>query len=108
MTRAIILYWSNTGNTEKVAYSILNGLESAGLTVSIMKTTSADNIDYFDYDLVCIGAPSVQWHQPKQVTEFLLKKFDEYKKQDKIKSLPKNKGKKCLNLLHLFWSTHWT
>jgi len=62
-----------------------------------MKTTSADNIDYFDYDLVCIGAPSIQWHPPKQVTEFLLKKFDEYKKQNKIKTgSPKIKGKNAL------------
>ena len=97
LTRAIILYWSNTGNTEKVAYSILNGLESAGVTVSIMKTTSADDVDYFGYDLVCIGTPSIQWHPPKQVTEFLLKKFDEYKKQDKIKTgSPKIKGKNAL------------
>jgi len=59
-----------------VAYSIRNGLESAGATVSVMKTTLVDNIDY-DYDLVCIGSPSIQWHPPKQVTEFLLKKFND-------------------------------
>jgi flavodoxin len=91
------LYWSNTGNTEKVAVAIRDGLEDAGANVSVMKTTEANNIDYFDYDLVCVGAPSIQWHPPKQVTEFLLKKFDEYRKQNKIKTgAPKVSGKNAL------------
>jgi len=86
MKHAVILYWSSTGNTEKVASAIKKGLESAGVNVSLIKTTEAKNIDYFDYDLVCVGCPSIQWHPPKQVTEFLLKKFKEYQKQGRIKT----------------------
>ncbi|MCW4034749.1 MAG: flavodoxin domain-containing protein [Candidatus Bathyarchaeota archaeon] len=97
MKRAVVLYWSNTGNTKKVADAIKEGLESAGLAVSLKKTTEAYDIDYFDYDLVCVGAPSIQWHPPKQVTEFLLKKFDDYRKQGKIKTgAPKVEGKNAL------------
>ncbi len=97
MTCAVILYWSSTGNTKKVAFALKEGLEAAGVTVSILKTTEAENIDYFDYDLVCVGCPSIQWHPPKQVTAFLLKKFDEYKKQKKIKTgAPKVPGKNAL------------
>lgn len=97
MKRAVIIYWSSTGNTEKVAYAIKDGLEDAGINVSLMKTTEAKDIDYFDYNLVCIGCPSIQWHPPKQVTDFLLKKFDDYKKQDKIKTAaPKVHGKNAL------------
>ena len=97
MKHAVILYWSSTGNTEKVAFAIKKGLEAAGVNVSLMKTTEATNIDYFDYDLVCVGCPSIQWHPPKQVTEFLLKKFDDYRKQEKIKaSAPKVHGKNAL------------
>ena len=97
MTRAVILYWSSTGNTKKVAYAIKDGLEAAGVKVSVMKTTEAIDIDYFDYDLVCVGCPSIQWHPPKQVTEFLLKKFDYYRKQKKIKTgAPKVPGKNAL------------
>ena len=66
-----------------------DGLEAAGVNVSVMKTTEAEDIDYFDYDLVCVGCPSIQWHPPKQVTEFLLKKFDDYRKQKK--EMPKTK-----------------
>ncbi|WGM90189.1 MAG: flavodoxin domain-containing protein [Candidatus Bathyarchaeota archaeon] len=85
MKRALVLYWSKTGNTKKVALAIKDGLESAGLNVSLMKTTEAENVDYFDYDLVCVGFPSYQWHPPKPVADFLLKKFDAYRKQEQIK-----------------------
>jgi flavodoxin len=64
---AVILYWSSTGNTEKVTFSIKDGLEAAGVKVSLMKTTEAEDLDYFDYDLVCVGSPSIQWHPPKKV-----------------------------------------
>ena len=97
MTHAIILYWSSTGNTKKVAYAIKEGLEAAGVIVSVKKTTEAEDINYFDYDLVCVGCPSIQWHPPKQVTKFLLKKFDYYRKQEKIKTgAPKVPGKNAL------------
>ncbi|MEJ2240922.1 MAG: flavodoxin domain-containing protein [Candidatus Bathyarchaeota archaeon] len=97
MKKAIILYWSNTGNTEKVAVAIKHGLEVAGIKVSIEKTIEANDIDYFDYDLVCIGTPSIQWHPPFQVTNFLLKKFDKYKEEKKIKECsPKIAGKYAL------------
>ena len=97
MKRAVILYWSSTGNTEKVAFAIKEGLEAAGVNVSLMKTTEAMDIDYFDYDLVCVGSPSIRWHPPKQVTEFLLKKFKDYHKQGKIKTgAPKVPGKNAL------------
>ncbi|MCW4017019.1 MAG: flavodoxin domain-containing protein [Candidatus Bathyarchaeota archaeon] len=97
MKNAAIIYWSSTGNTQKVAFAIKDGLEAAGVNVSLMKTTKAYDIDYFDYDLVCVGCPSIQWHPPKPVTEFLLKKFDDYKKQEKIKTgAPKVPGKNAL------------
>ena len=86
MKHAIVLYWSNTGNTKKVAFAIKDGLEAAGVNVSLMKTTQADDIDYFDYDLVCVGTPSIQWHPPKQVSELLFKKFEQYRKAGKIKT----------------------
>ena len=80
----MVLYWSKTGNTQKVAFAINDALESAGLDVSLKTTTVAEKLDYFDYDLVCVGFPSYHWHLPKPVADFLHKKFDLYKKQEKI------------------------
>lgn len=84
MKNALVLYWSKTGNTQKVAFAINDALESAGLDVSLKTTTEAEKLDYFDYDLVCVGFPSYHWHLPKPVADFLHKKFDLYKKQEKI------------------------
>ena len=67
-----------------MAYAIKNGLEAA-VDVSLIKTTEAKDLDYFDYDLICIGCPSIQWHPPKQVAEFLLKRLYDYRKQEIIK-----------------------
>lgn len=58
MKRAAIIYWSKTGNTEKVAFAIEEGLKRAGVTVSRMRIEIAEDIDFYDYDLICIGSPS--------------------------------------------------
>lgn len=97
MKTALIVYWSQTGNTEKVAKTIKQGLEDAGLQVTIKKPEDAGNIDYFDFDLVCVGTPSYSWHPPEPMTKFLRAKFAEYRQQGKVKpSSPKVPGKNAL------------
>ncbi len=97
MKTALIIYWSKTGNTEKVAKAIKQGLEASEIEVNLKKPEEAEKIDYFDYDLVCVGAPSYSWHPPEPITNFLKKKFAEYRKKGKIKpSAPKVSGKKAL------------
>jgi flavodoxin len=97
MKTALIIYWSKTGNTEKVAKAIKQGLEAMDVQVALKKPEEAENINYFDYDLVCVGTPSYSWHPPEPVTNFLKKKFAEYRQQGKIKpSAPKVPGKNAL------------
>ena len=55
MKSAIIIYWSKTGNTEKVAGAIREGLEAAGVHTNIKRCEEAENVEFFDYDLVCLG-----------------------------------------------------
>jgi flavodoxin len=82
MKTALMVYWSSTGNTEKVALAIKEGLEAAKIKVTLKKPAEAADLDYFDYDLVCIGSPSLQWHIAK------------YRQQGKIKpTAPKIPGK---------------
>jgi flavodoxin len=83
--KAAILYWSKSGNTEKVALAIKEGLEAAGAQVDCLKTGEAAGIDYFAYDLVCVGFPSYQWHVPEPVDAFLKKKHAGYRDQGRIK-----------------------
>jgi flavodoxin len=49
--RALIVYWSKTGNTKKVANAIKQGLEEAGLKVAMKEQHEAEDIDFFEYDL---------------------------------------------------------
>ncbi len=95
--KAVVIYWSKSGNTEKVAHSIKEGLDDAGLEVSLLKTDEADDIDYFDYDLVCLGFPSYFWHPPKPMDDLLKENFRKHRGEGKIKpSSPMIQGKYAL------------
>jgi flavodoxin len=97
MKKALIIYHSTTGNTEKVAQAIRLGLEEASFQVTVKKPQSVGDIDYFNYDLVCVGSPSIQWHPAKPLDDFLKTKLDAYRKQGKIKPFaPKIEGKNVL------------
>ncbi|NLG51185.1 MAG: flavodoxin family protein, partial [Chloroflexi bacterium] len=39
--QAVIIYWSKTGNTEKVALAIQEGLQEAGADVNIKRVEEA-------------------------------------------------------------------
>lgn len=55
------------------------------------------DIDYFDYDLVCIGFPSYEWQPPKSVTDLLKNKLDRHRKEGRVRpSAPKIPGKNVL------------
>jgi hypothetical protein len=61
------------------------------------KPQQAADADWFAYDLICVGSPSIQWHPAKPMDDFLKTKFEDYRKLSKIKpSAPKILGKKAL------------
>jgi len=95
--RAGIIYWTKTGNTEKVTFAIKDGLESAGGNVLLKRMEDAKDIDFYDYDLICVGFPSHRWHPPDPVVAFLSSKYNEYRKQGCVKvGAPKVPGKNAL------------
>lgn len=99
--KAIIVYWSKTGNTEKVARAIQEGLEMAGVDVSLKRVQDAghlaEDVDFYAYDLVCIGFPSYGWRPPKPVDTFLKTKFGVYRSQGRVKTgAPQVPGKHAL------------
>ena len=95
--KAAIIYWSKGGNTEKVALAIKEGLETSAVQVSFLKTDEAKNLDWFDYDMVCVGFPSYQWHPPEEVDNYLKNKLGGYRQQGRIKTgSPKVPGKYAL------------
>jgi len=94
---ALLIYWSKSGNTEKVAQVIREGLEETGTPVICQRIDDIQVIDFYEYDLVCIGFPAYQWHPPEPVDTFLKKKFGEYRQQGRIKlGAPQVPGKHAL------------
>jgi menaquinone-dependent protoporphyrinogen IX oxidase len=69
--KAALAYWTKTGNTEKVANAIKQGLIKSEVDVSSWKIEEADDHNFLDYDLYCIGFPSYSWHTPEPVTNYL-------------------------------------
>ena len=84
LKKALIIYWSATGNTEKVAFALRDGLDEGGLDVTTLKIRGSEELDYFDYDLVCLGFPCHHFHPPEIVARFLKDRFDKYQKDGRI------------------------
>ena len=82
--RAAVVYWSKTGNTGKAARAIRDGLEAGGGDVELWKVEDAGEIDYFDYDLICIGFPAYHWSPPQAVVQFLEQKHRSYARQGRV------------------------
>jgi flavodoxin len=102
---ALIVYFSSTGNTQKVAWVIKEGLEKEGVAVDLKKPQEAADLDFFSYDLVCVGSPSIEWQPAKPMADLLKAKLNLYRSQGKIKPCaPKAAGKNALVFLHLFRS----
>ncbi len=97
LMKTIIIYWSKTGNTEKVARAIQAGLAETGAEVTLSTVAEAASVDFFAYDLICIGFPSYQWSPPEPLDKFLKAKFAEYRKQGYVKTgAPQVRGRNAL------------
>jgi flavorubredoxin len=69
--KVALVYWSNTGNTEKVANAIRQGLIREEVDLQFWRIDEAEEHSFLDYDLYCIGFPSYNWHTPEPVTKYL-------------------------------------
>jgi len=84
MNNALIIYFSKTGNTEKVALAIKRGLEKRGLKVTVKKVNEATEEELYDYDLVCFGSPVLHSLPPPPVFKFIRKNEKKYRKADEV------------------------
>jgi len=78
--KALIIYFSSTGNTQKVAFAIERGLRKGGLEPTIKRVSEAFDEDYYDYDLVCFGTPCFHALPPPPVIKLVHKNFARYRK----------------------------
>jgi len=97
LKRALLVYFSSSGNTKKVATAIKEGLESGGIQVELKNPQEAVETDFFEYDLVCMGSPSIEWQPAKPIADLLKAKLNRYRSEGKIKPCaPKVTGKNAL------------
>jgi multimeric flavodoxin WrbA len=81
------LYFSSTGNTEKVARQITSSAAKAGHevdTVKIAGDTGAE-VDLLGYDFVFIGSGVYQWLPGKAMQEFIGARLSHYAAAEEIK-----------------------
>jgi flavodoxin len=84
MAKAAIVYWSKTGNTQRVAKTIEQALSAAQMEVRTATPKDADEFDWYDYDLICVGFPSYHWHPPAPMDDYLKRAFARYRKQNRV------------------------
>jgi hypothetical protein len=85
MQNAAVIYWSKGGNTAQVAREIYQVLHEQGLEVTFCSAEQAGDLDWFAYDLLCLGFPSYHWHPPKPVDDWLKERFRFYHQQGLVK-----------------------
>ncbi len=68
---ALIIYFSQTGGTEKIAKMIQSGILRSGSNCEVtrMKDKKARNLKFFD--LIGIGCPTFFYREPRNVTQFI-------------------------------------
>lgn len=79
--KVLIIYYSKTGNTQKVAFAIERGLKKVGLKPTIKNISEADSENYYDYDIIFFGTPVIHALPPSSVKKFMNSKFIQYRKQ---------------------------
>jgi flavodoxin len=78
MKRAIVIYDTKFGNTEKIAQALARGLEKHGVKADCVKTDDVDIDTLVAYDLLAIGGPTHAFgiSQPMKVFLEKLKRVD--------------------------------
>lgn len=112
MTKTLlIVYYSNTGKTEKMATQIANGAETAGVKVILKKVEECTQKDLVEADGLAVGSPTCYSNIAWQIKRFL----DEtilvfYAKGHSLKGKVRGcftssgayaDGKECLRMLEL-------
>ncbi|MFX1387735.1 MAG: flavodoxin family protein [Promethearchaeota archaeon] len=72
MLKAIIIYYTQTGNTKSLAEKIKKRLESLNVLVEIYQDTRFKEIDSIkDFDIICLGSPTHYYQIAKEFKVFL-------------------------------------
>lgn len=92
--KALILYDSITGNTEKVAERINLVLKAKNLHSTILKLGPDIKLNFYAYDLIFLGSPSIEWLPTPKMINFIKTKIKDHRLNgDVLPSAPLRPGK---------------
>jgi flavorubredoxin len=70
MKKILVIYHSQTGNTEALAKAVTEGAKAAGATVTLKKAANAGTDDLLNCDAVVIGTPNYFNYMAGMVKDF--------------------------------------
>jgi len=73
LRKAIVIYDSKFGNTEKIAKALKEGMKKEGLHVDCVKVDNVNLNKLAEYEILAIGAPTHGFGISKPMREFLKK-----------------------------------
>ncbi len=87
MPRGLVVYDSKTGNTEKMAMAISQGMERGGLEVKVKRVEDTSLSDLTDADAIVLGSPTYFGDMSGNMKQFVDKSIELYrvnKLKDKV------------------------
>ncbi|MCK5009531.1 MAG: hypothetical protein KAS98_03535 [Deltaproteobacteria bacterium] len=92
--KILILYWSSTKNTERVSNRIADTLKKEGKSFEIVKVEEDFSCNLFDYNLVFLGTPVIEFLPHKRILSFLKEQLTFHRREGNVKlCCPKVPGK---------------
>jgi flavodoxin len=96
LMKILNLYFSTTGNTQKVAQRIEETLLQLGHSVDTTKVTRDTEVEILDYDFVFIGSGVYTWMPGKPLIDFIAKQREKYRSYGIKPASPRLAGKKAV------------
>lgn len=71
MSKALILYYSRTGNTEKLAGALADGCREKGVEVTVKKVQDATPEEALSFDAIIMGSPVYYGSMASECKKFI-------------------------------------
>jgi len=71
MAKALVIYYSRTGNTKKMAESVAEGIKNEGMEVVIKEVKDVDAGELLKYDAIAIGSPTYYGSVASEIKKLL-------------------------------------
>jgi len=76
MAKALVIYYSHTGNTKKMAESVVEGIKKEGMEASLKDVKDVDASELLKYDAIIIGSPTYYGTMAAQIKKLLDESVD--------------------------------